>query len=871
MSHNTDSQESGEASGPGEGAVPHDAVTSIGEEVETVEVRIGPQFLNLFSEHLYSSPNKAFEELISNSWDAGATEVHVHVPDDLTRPETTIWVLDNGGSMDVEGFRALWSVATSAKRGPLDPAARKPIGKFGVGKLATYLLADELTYVCKAADGTIRAITMDYRRIDRGEKNALHIDPVPLSVRVLDEGKLGELLDDVDGGQDARALIEAGLLGAKTDPDFVDEFGGPDPSPMEPTGTWTLAVLSSLKDAGRNLKTGWIRRLLRTALPLGKTISINFNGEPLSSAKSRTDVQTEWVLGPGVEIDSLTLPTNEKVTVEERASPYPHLHIDGLGEVTGRARLYADKISGGKSDDIEVSNGFFVNVLGRVIKPDDPYFGLDNLSHSAWSKFRATIRADGLDAVLSVNREGLSQSRELMIVKALVMRLFNRARSVHDAKVGESWPDVGSVLTEKWGVVPFQPLHRVIADAFSSRTETPDFVDLSKVAELDAARDEWNKATKEQPGDLIRDVTVADLGAETKLVRYDVSTRKVVVNRNHPFAEEHSETSEQLRVLRDIALVELLTDAFMMDIGIHEHRLAEIRDYKDRALRLVAQVRRRSAAQIATLLNNATAHPKGFERIIGDALEYLGFSVDRMGASGEPEGVATAVVTPASGDVRVAYKFTYDAKASESGKAKTHNVGIAGLARHRKDHGADFTLVVAPGFNAGALEKEARENAITPMLASDLARLVMATVGYGPFNLVEFRSLFSLYSPASVTGWVDGQIAACATQKRLSIATLIQALAELTAANPDRPDMLHCSQIADACKKILDDNRFPTRQDVAVAINGLSLMVPNVISISMSSQDVFLNASPSKIRETILKQLNAIPDGLRYGIVREKI
>ena len=58
---------------------------------------------------------------------------------------------------------------------------RRPIGKFGVGKLATYLLAHELTYVCKAADGVIRAVTMDYRRIDDDpKKTALHIDPVPL-------------------------------------------------------------------------------------------------------------------------------------------------------------------------------------------------------------------------------------------------------------------------------------------------------------------------------------------------------------------------------------------------------------------------------------------------------------------------------------------------------------------------------------------------------------------------------------------------------------------------------------------------------------------------------------------------------------------
>lgn len=847
-------------------SVPYDAVSSIGEPVDVVRVQIGPQFLNLFSEHLYSSPNKAFEELISNSWDAGATVVHVNVPDDLNIETASIWVLDNGTSMDVDGFRTLWSVATSSKRMSPPPTGRKPIGKFGVGKLATYLLSHELTYVCKAEDGVIRAITMDYRRIEQGEKTALHIEPLPLSVRTISDTQLTSLLISLDHGDEISALIRSGVAETKHDTDFVDEFGGAEPEPAAPKGTWTLAVLSSLKQAGKDLRTGWIRRLLRTALPLGKTITIRFNNEVLSSAKTTSDVKCEWILGTGLVFDTVVIPSGETVAIEERTTPYPHLFVEGLGRITGRARLYESRISGGKSDKIEASNGFFINVLGRVIKPDDPYFGLENLSHSAWSKFRATIRADGLDKVLSVNREGVAQSRELMIVKAVIMRLFNKARQIHDVSVGQSWPDIGAVLTEKWGVVPFQPLHRVVGDAFSSHGATPEFVDMSKVASLDPARLEWERKSHEEPGELIKDVILADLGSYNKLVRYDVNTRTVVVNRNHPFAEEHAETSEQLRVLRDMALVDLLTDAFMVDIGIPEDRLTEIRNYKDRALRLVAQVRRRSAAQIASLLNNATAHPKGFERIVGDALDYLGFSVERLGQSGEPEGVAIAVITPAANDARVAYKFTYDAKSSESGKAKTHNVGIAGLARHRRDKNADFTLVVAPGFNAGALEQEARENLVTPMLASDLARLVMATVGYGAFDLVEFRGVFALYSPTSVTAWVDGLISGRANKKLLSLATLISALTELTSANPDRPDMLHCSQIAEQCRKILGDMQFPTRVDVAKAIGGLALIVPNVISVS--NQDVFMNASATKIRETIVRQLNTLPDDLRYGMVR---
>ena len=54
-------------------------LVTAGNIVDKINVTIGPQFLNLFSEQLYSSPNKAFEELVANSWDPGATVVHIGV------------------------------------------------------------------------------------------------------------------------------------------------------------------------------------------------------------------------------------------------------------------------------------------------------------------------------------------------------------------------------------------------------------------------------------------------------------------------------------------------------------------------------------------------------------------------------------------------------------------------------------------------------------------------------------------------------------------------------------------------------------------------------------------------------------------------
>ena len=123
------------------------------------------------------------------------------------------------------------------------------------------------------------------------------------------------------------------------------------------------------------------------------------------------------------------MPTGEEIKIEEKDVPNPHLEVQDVGRISGRVQLYADRISGGKSAAIEVSNGFFINIRGRVLKPEDPYFGVQNLSHSVWAKFRATIRADRLDDKLSVNRETLSDSREPDITKALLMKLFNRPAS----------------------------------------------------------------------------------------------------------------------------------------------------------------------------------------------------------------------------------------------------------------------------------------------------------------------------------------------------------------------------------------------------------------------------------------------------------
>ena len=45
--------------------------SSAGHETEKIDIRLIYRIVRLFSEGLYASPNKAIEELVANSFDAG--------------------------------------------------------------------------------------------------------------------------------------------------------------------------------------------------------------------------------------------------------------------------------------------------------------------------------------------------------------------------------------------------------------------------------------------------------------------------------------------------------------------------------------------------------------------------------------------------------------------------------------------------------------------------------------------------------------------------------------------------------------------------------------------------------------------------------
>jgi hypothetical protein len=832
-------------------------ITAVGqpEDGHPVEVTIGPQFLELFSEQLYTSPNKTFEELVSNSWDAGASDVYIGMSPNLMETGAAVWVLDNGESMDLAGFRRLWSVAQSVK---ISCAAIRPqIGKFGIGKLATYVLAHELTYICKAADGVIRAISMDYRRIGQSS-GRLHIDPLPLPVRRLNGQQLRALLTTVEGASVVVPYLENFKQGVSLSRwDRAEEFGGKEPVALNDQNTWTLAILTSLKEPGRKMQTGRIRRMLMTGLPLGSSIGISFNGETLKSTKIEVAAASRWPLGPGLDIKRLDLPDGSSVEIQHFSEPYPHLHIESLGELTGTVTLFEQSISRGKSETLGASNGFFVNILGRVVNANDPYFGLEDLNHSAWAKFRAAVRVDGLNGKLSVNREALLEGNEKSILRLFLKSLFNLARTTHDNTARASWPRAGEILTKSWGTVPIQALQDAIEEGLTSGKLPPFAIGAEKEPDS-AILDSWNEV--KSPADVIKDVVFGSLGADETLVAYDVAGRQIVINEDHPFAREYGSTREQQLLLRDVAMVELLTRAYMSSIGVDPALLGQIDIYRDQLFRLISRLRRTSGFQIAELLDIASydSESKALETILGDAIESLGFVVKRIGGSGHPEGVARAAVSP---DKRTtSYSFTYDAKSSIRRKIKAKDVGIAGLVRHREQHGADYTLVVGPSFSEGALQEECRRHKVTPMKTSDLGKLVVMNATRGPIGMSRLRDIFSMYNEAAVHEWVQELANELKDRKA---PTLVQILASLEKIGYDGPDKLTTPVIAREIRKNIGNQNWPSKDDVAAVLSGLSILSPTLIRVQ--KDNVFLGARPDKLRQVLLDQLASLPSEYKFG------
>ena len=625
---------------------------NVGTKKTDISVEISTRFLEHFSEQLYSSPQKAFEELIANGWDACADFVDIRIPRDLSSDNATITVFDNGLSMNEDGLRELWHIAFSPKKEHRQQHGRQMVGKFGIGKLATYVLANRLTYICKAEDQVIRRVTMDYGDIDRRAEADKLISQLSLDMFEVTEDELTEALQTVVDGEETLRLI-SGESEIPSNEEEIDSDFGAEGSVLSRNGTntWTLVVLSGLKPSGRALKTGVLKRMLRAALPLSTEMVIRMNNEPLSSIKSDVELIQEWQIGKTLKFEELDVDLNgiddidedngsaesfERIHISYSNDPVPHALLPGVGKVTGMIRLYSDRISGGKSEERGISNGFFVNVFGRIINLNDPRFGEKNLSHAAWSRFRMTVRADGLDEYLTTNREQFREHRSLKVFRAFLLRAFNQARGAYDSDQQVEMPDGGDVLVKSMGVLSLAPLRSVVSETLRTQAPLPGLFDESGIGDRESKREDWRANTGENIRNALNTVKYERMASD-EFVKFRIADNTIIINKDHPFVIEHKRTKAEKELMRTIAIVYLLSDIYGLETGIEPEKLDGVREFRNRLMQFRALARRQSGTHIAQILlafQHNSDDSQQLEAIVGDALGYLGFQVRRLGKPG---------------------------------------------------------------------------------------------------------------------------------------------------------------------------------------------------------------------------------------------
>jgi len=654
-----------------------DAIATRGSSARNVQVQISFDVVRLLSEQLYASPVKAVEELVVNGWDAGADVCSVLVDVD---GDAIIAVYDDGIGMTVDQLSDLWHIGVSHKAQLA--RTRKQIGKFGIGKLASYAVARRATYISKAAgQSQVQAVSINFDELATRTDDAGKTTPLTLDIRTIAIDELKSL----PSFHRAKRVLE------------VDQVNEVD---LKSVASWTMVVLEDLRDRAFALATPRrLRWVLSTAMPRATDFELYLNSSPVRSSraqiKRRVELQVE-------DIEERRLrdlnAKGEDWTIRDGllvSSKFPS-GITGTAFVTEQS-LYKD---GGKSEDLGRSHGFFVRVLGRLINETDPLFGARPLSFSTWYHFAADVNADDLNAYVTAARDDLEQSELKPALRALLVELFNQCRDASERlDFAERAKQKDRVETEREYVtrrIFEQPLADALAleahgveNSIETQWVLVDPVDRELIPAIVEGLYE-NTSTRRKYRYLY-----AASGDNEPFVRLDAQSSTLRLNEDHPLVIEHAESPGGRRLLEVVAAAETMLEAYMREADVPNETVRELLARRDLLLRSLAQDESQSLTAIAaSLRRNATlsADSKALEISVVSALRALGFAAQHVSNAGTPDGIAKYDVYGVD-----QHRLTLEAKSSQ-GTPSLNALDFAGLRSHADASHATGALVVAPTY-----------------------------------------------------------------------------------------------------------------------------------------------------------------------------
>jgi hypothetical protein len=760
--------------GEGASAAPErvSQVLGNGAVEDTFPVKMSPEIVQLLSEHLYTSATKAIEELVVNAYDADAAECRIAlllegvantplemviaagespaaeatddadpassspenpVPSLPPAPDGLIAVFDDGEGMDIDKIHELWSVGRSSKGGRSEPTprfGRLVVGKFGIGKIATYAVANRITYVASRA-GVVRHVTCDFRRFRKAGRK----EEVKLKIRKVEH--LAELLARPDM---ASVLARLGLKAAS----LVD---GSMPN-------WTLCLLDDLKDNAAKIRSRDMRWVLRTAMPLGDTFRVYLDGAQQTSSKVDQNILLEFDIKDldQERINDVNLEFETKVKRTATGLIEPTLFPSGI---TGSVLVTENPLPGGKSDLLGRSNGFFIKVRDRVVNPEEPLFHNQAQSHSTFSRFRAELHFDDLHGDLLASREAVGSTRRRDVAAAIAKVVFTKARNFFDNYEREKARQ-GQTTEENRTTIDQGLVERPLADVLLASAGRPagggadgDWMYIDPVDA--AANDEIVERlyNKRVPYRFPR----VNTGRERPIARFNPNSAEFSINEDHQFVMAFD--SKYRELIEVIATAEVMLEVYLAESGVPPHLIGDVLSRRDALLRSMASERIYSPPLIATMLRESAADYINLELALVAAVRVLGFQVKHIGGPDEPDGLALFVDSDMS-ETRI----ILESKASGTTPQLGH-LDFATLRRHAKKRGAEGgVLLVAPRYPAearedGAASENAKQTNVSCWTVEVLAGLVEKADDFRVSAKQVAKIVRTCSTPASVKAAVE--------------------------------------------------------------------------------------------------------------------
>lgn len=649
-------------------------MSQIGTPLDKVTLKIGYNIIKHFSEHLYKSPNKAIEELVVNGYDAGASWVRVWLNGDYGDDCVVVW--DNGDSMDVEGLQNLWGIADSPKHDEAtrtivrDGVTRKIIGKFGIGKLASYSLGNKITHLCNK-EGSFLMVTVDFEQLldpsrkvktDSGEE----VKPVTADIYQLDT-------------ESARDWLESKFKNIP--PSFEQCFQ---------EKNWTVAIADKMKP----FKTtpGRLRWILGASMPLSVKFNLWVDEAEVQPNLKKAGVLVDWDFGaPEIEqalknnwnsekkknsIFEGDLEFGKKVglQVDNPEQETPYVKFPNLGLVRGHLRLYDKSLKTVQAEEDGDYFGFFVFVRERLLNTDDKKLFLNDPSFQTFYSAQFILHCDELDKHLSADREGLSGDslsiKELEFLQRTVYNTIkNKQQKIIDGK--KSLPVLKYPLdSPELYLTPLAALYSLSGEDVQMSFEP------------------------ENPA-----VTHENLGEREPYCQIDFN-KGIVYNADHALRrtieKNHGKGKAQaiLSEIDRIALSDVLLSGYLYEIGVADELRTKVVEWKDNFYRKIATLERADMENIALSLRNSSYKSgEPFENAIANAFGFMGFDVEVDGKPNKKDGLIKAMCGDES------YVLTYEAKAKKSeGCIGNDDAEVAVANAHRKEEGAEHAVIVARCF-----------------------------------------------------------------------------------------------------------------------------------------------------------------------------